>query len=106
MKITITAQAAKSGTLRIWLSKIPQSSNSVYAFRLDDHGKITDQVAHATIYGAGTGSRARERTMLLFRFPPQVGIAPPHAGEELGLYLDAPDGKGYMDANFDIVSVE
>jgi hypothetical protein len=106
MKIKVPRAAAESGTLRIWLRRIPVSSDSVYAFRQGPDGKATEEVARADVYGRGEGSAATERIMLQFRFRPIEGVAPPHAGEELDLRIADHDGHGYVDADLDILQIE
>jgi hypothetical protein len=105
MKIKVPRAAAEFGTLRIWLRRIPVSSDTVYAFRLGPDGKATEEVARAHVYGRGESSAASERFMLLFRFRPVEGLVPPHAGEEIELRIAAPDGDGYVAAELDIVEI-
>ncbi|MEZ5931538.1 MAG: hypothetical protein R3F54_06230 [Alphaproteobacteria bacterium] len=106
MRINIPPSAAESGTMRVWLRKVPDASNVVHAFRVDRDGTATKEVARAYIYGRGAGSTASERVMLLFRFQPEPGRAPPRAGEELELRAAAPDGRGFVPIELDIIGVQ
>ena len=106
MKVKVTAEAAESGTLRVWLQRIPDESGTVHAFRLNADGTATKELATATIYGRGKGSSARERVMLLFRFRIRKGVQAVIAGEEIELCVVSPEGEGYVPAHLEISSVE
>lgn len=105
MRINIPREAADSSVLRVWLRRVPVSSETIHAFRLGPDGKTLEEVAHADVYGRGEGSTATERVMLQFRFRPLEGIEPPRAGEELELRVVNPDGGGYVPAELDIIEI-
>lgn len=105
MKITVPRTAAESGTLRVWLRRIPETSHTVHAFRLGPDGKPNVEVGCANVYGRGQGSAATERVMLLFRLRGQDGIDPVVADEELDLRIESPGSDGYIDAELDILEI-
>jgi hypothetical protein len=105
MNIRLTRAAAEDGVLRVWLRRIPEESNIVFAFRTSQ-GEIKGQpVSEAYVYGRGVGSTASERAMLLFRLPPAIGGAF-REGETLNLMVRNADGNGYDDIDLDVLQVE
>ena len=106
MDITITPSAAEKGTLRVWLRRVPDDSNIVYAFRSDENGEEGEPVGEAYIYGRGKESTASERVMLLFRLNRSEGDAPFRQGEILKLKVLGPDGEGYSDIELDVIQLE
>ncbi|SFL24754.1 hypothetical protein SAMN05216302_104712 [Nitrosomonas aestuarii] len=105
MKITVPRAAAESGTLRVWLRRIPEASDTVHAFRLGPDGKPNVEVGRAEVYGRGHGSAATERVMLLFRLRSQDGIVPVVANEVLELLVETPGSEGYADVELDILEI-
>ena len=106
MRIKITRQAAESGTLRVWLPRIPEKGGIVHACRMSDDGKEFEEVASASLYGRGVGSSAIERAMLLFRLPIGMQSGSIKAGQELELCWEYPEGGEYIPASFEILKIE
>ena len=105
MKIKVPRSAAESGTLRVWLRRIPVASDTIYAFRAGPNRSGAEEMGHAHVYGRGEDSDATERVMLLFRFQPSERAEPLREGEELELYVTAPEGDGFIPADLDIVEI-
>jgi hypothetical protein len=106
MDIAITRAAAEEGVLRIWLRRILEQSNVVYAFRTGQGQDKDEPVGEAAIYGRGIGSAASERAMLMFRLSRARGDAPFREGEILKLKARNADGDGYDDIDLDLLQVE
>lgn len=107
MDITVTPSAADTGTLRVWLRRVPVSSDTVYAFRVASDGTVGKAIGYANVYGRGPGSTASERFMLLFRITGDGQGEPQlRTGEILRLQVRNPADDGYEDAELDVLFVE
>ncbi|KDM91268.1 hypothetical protein [Photobacterium galatheae] len=104
MKVTVSPHAAQEGTLRIWLRRIPVSSQIIYAFRSGHPHNRNEPVSQAFIYGRGEGSSASEHVMLLFR--PGENIQPFQVGEELTLKVRDEKTGHYQEIELDVTHIE
>lgn len=103
MDITLPASAAQSGTLRVWLNRIPVSSGTVRVFRVAEDGTTGPEIGRTDVFGRGEGSAATQRSMLLLRLD---AATPLHAGETLRLLADEDGDAGLREAELDVLSIE
>ncbi len=106
MQIAVPLSAVERGQLRIWLRRVPEASDTVYAFRLAPDGSEQDLIGEASVYGRGKGSSAREKSMLLFRMHPVTEEAPLCVGEHLRLMVKRIGDSSYQDVDLDVLLVE
>jgi len=105
MDIEITPKTARERVLRIWLERVPESSDVVYAFRPDQKPDEDDPVAEAHIFGRGVGSDAMERVMLIFYLGTRDQDDAYVEGDVLRLLIRNEDG-GYDDISLDVLEIE
>jgi hypothetical protein len=106
MDIGVTKSAADSGVLRVWLRRVPVSSDTVHALRIAPDGRDGQVVAEATVFGRGEGSSAAERIMLLFRPAYGQEAVTLKAGETLRLKTQNPQSGAYEDVDLDVLLIE
>ena len=106
MDIRVTRSAAEEGVLRVWLRRIPDESNVVYAFRTGQGEDKEQPIGEAYIYGRGIGSTASERAMLMFRLNSVRDGAPFREGETLKIKVRNANDDGYDDIDLDLLEVE
>ena len=106
MEITVPESAARSGTLRVWLRRVPVSSDTVYAFRVGPDGATGQPIVYANVYGRGEQSTASENVMLLFRSTGGEKHQPLRQGEKLRLRTKSVASDRYEDVKLDILRIE
>ena len=106
MDITAAKSAAVSGVLRVWLRRVPVSSDTVHVLRITPDGRDRRVVAEATVFGRGEGSLAKERIMLLFRSAYGQEPVALKASEILRLKTQNPQNGAYEDVDLDLLLTE